>query len=69
MIAKRSNANFMPAATRLAAAQADLRAARAELENFKVLRAADEAAKLELAGRRTLTEAAAAQRDAGTPLR
>jgi hypothetical protein len=30
----------------LAAARAELRAARAELENLKVLRAADEAAKL-----------------------
>jgi Skp family chaperone for outer membrane proteins len=52
----------------LAAAQAELHAARAELENLKVLRAADEAAKLELARRRTSTEAAAAQRDADTPL-
>jgi hypothetical protein len=50
----------------LAAAQAELRAMRAELENLKMLRAADRGAKLELARRRTLTEAAAAQRDGST---
>jgi hypothetical protein len=48
---------------KLAAAQAELRAARAELENLKMSRAADRAAKLELARRRTLTDATAAQRD------
>ena len=46
----------------LAAARADLHAARAELENFRTLRAADGAAKSELARRCTLTDAAAAQR-------
>ena len=52
----------------LAAAQSELRAARAELENLKVLRAADEATKSELVKRPTLSEAAAVQRDADTPL-
>jgi hypothetical protein len=53
----------------LAAARAELHAARAELENLKMLHAANEAAKSELVKRPTLSEAAAAQRDADTSLR
>ena len=56
----RIEAEWAALRSELAAAQAELRAARAELENLKTLRAADEA------GRRALTDAAAAQRDRST---
>jgi hypothetical protein len=52
----------------LAAAKDELYATRARLENLKRLHVVEEATKLELARRRTLIEAAAAQRDENTPL-
>ena len=49
----RIEAEWAALKSELAAARGELRAARAELENLKTLRAADGAAKLELAKRRT----------------